>query len=260
MPARATASVHHRHPSPRATSALPAPRPPRPGPSPPPPAHHRHPSPRATSAPPWPSPTTTNVTPPSRSLQTVIDAGAAYGAFSWGTLLASSPDPFPGSGLLQALAYFLSGYFALSVLSDVFLFGGLSYAALAYGANAGAVLAAIQDVAGAEGGATGVGALDRAASAARLAKVVAALNEIADLLKAQQAAGGNGADSGNGGAAGTLKALSAMLTLARAEERGFDAAAYGLSREAAADLAAIFASYDRNDDFVLNPEELRGLW
>ena len=110
----------------------------------------------------------------------------------------------------------------------------------------------MREVAGAP---SGVSAVDRAAAAASTLKVVAALNEIADLLQERA-----GADAGDrGGSASTLKALSALLTLSRAEEKGFDPASLGLSRDAAADVAALFARWDANDDMVLQPGELSAL-
>ena len=111
------------------------------------------------------------------------------------------------------------------------------------------MLAAVSELAGAP---SGVAALDRAASAVSTLKVVAALNEIADLLKAQVSAGGGDAPS-------TLQNLSALLTLSRAEERGFDAGALGLTGGDAAALAAAFAKYDANDDMVLQPTELSAM-
>jgi hypothetical protein len=183
-------------------------------------------------------------------LQAGIDTGAAFGAFSWGTFLDTPAGAdVPGRGVLQALSFALAFYFAVGVVSDLFVLGALSVAAARYGANAGAVLAAVRELAGAP---SGVAALDRAASAVSTLKVVAALNEIADLLKAQVSAGGGDAPS-------TLQNLSALLTLSRAEERGFDAGALGLTRGDAAALAAAFAKYDANDDMVLQPTELSAM-
>lgn len=185
-------------------------------------------------------------------LQTLIDAGAAFGAFSWGMFLDTPAGAdVPLRGIVQALSFILCGYFTIGTFSDVFLLGALSVAAARYGANAGAVLAAVREVAGAP---SGVGAVDQAAAAASTLKVVAALNEIADLLKSEVAAAGSAET-----AASTLKSLSALLTLSRAEERGFDPASLGLTRDAAADLAAVFAKYDANDDMVLQPDEVATL-
>jgi hypothetical protein len=189
------------------------------------------------------------------ALQALFDAGAAAGAFAWGASLDAAP-PFPGKGIVQALTFVLAGYFFTGVASAAFLGGAAGFAAAKYGANAGAVLAAVREVAGADA-ATGVSVLDSAAAAAGSLKLITALNDIADLLgkKGSPAAAGGGAPS----AADTLKSLSALLTLARAEERGFDPATLGISRETAAELANAFARYDLNDDGLLQPEELAAL-
>ena len=204
------------------------------------------------------------------ALQALLDAGAAAGAFAWGASLDATP-PFAGKGIVQVLTFILSGYFATGVASALFLGGAAAFAAAKYGANAGAVLAAVREVAGVEGGApggTGVAVLDAAAAAANSVKLITALNDIADLLakKGNGGAGGGGAGAAGPGeasapssAADTLASLSALLTLAQAEERGFDPASLGISREAAADLSASFARYDLNDDGRLQPEELAAL-
>lgn len=201
-------------------------------------------------------------------LQALIDAGAAYGAFSWGLLL-DNPNAgigdFPGKSIVQALSFFVTGYFVVGVLSDFFVLGALSFAAASYGANAGAVLDAVREVAGRPSGAT---AIDKAAAAVNTLRVVAALNEIAELLKQEVKAGGAGGAGGpassessasSSSSVSTLKTLSAILTLQRAEEKGFDPAQLGLSRAEAAELAAAFARFDANDDMVLQPEELEAL-
>ena len=193
-------------------------------------------------------------------VQALIDAGAAYGAFSWGLLLdnPNAVGDFPGKSIIQALSFFVTGYFIVGVLSDFFVLGALSFATLSYGANAGAVLDAVRDVAGRPSGSS---ALDKAAAAVNTLRVVAALNEIAELLKKEVAEGGGGAPSSSSPSpsVSTLKALSAILTLQRAEEKGFDPASLGLSRNEAAELAAAFARFDANDDMVLQPSELENL-
>ena len=193
--------------------------------------------------------------------QAVIDAGAAYGAFSWGMLLDnpnSGIGDFPGKGIVQALSFFVTGYFVIGVLSDFFVLGALSFAAASYGANAGAVLDAVREVAGRPSGAS---AIDKAAAAVNTLRVVAALNEIADLLKKEVAGKGSSPPppSSSTSSVSTLKTLSAILTLQRAEEKGFDPAQLGLSRSEAAELAAAFARFDANDDMVLQPAELEAL-
>ena len=198
-------------------------------------------------------------------LQALIDAAAAYGAFSWGALLYdpnSGIGDFPGKGVVQALSFFVTGYFVVGVLSDFFVLGALSFAAASYGANAGAVLDAVREVAGRPSGAS---AIDKAAAAVNTLRVVAALNEIAELLKQEVAStGAPGSSSAtpapsSSSSVSTLKNLSAVLTLQKAEEKGFDPAALGLSRAEAAELAAAFARFDANDDMVLQPSELEAL-
>lgn len=158
------------------------------------------------------------------------------------------------------------------MLSDFFVLGALSFAAASYGANAGAVLDAVREVAGRPSGAS---ALDKAAAAVNTLRVVAALNEIAELLKREVASGGSESSSPSSSSSppssspsssssssptvSTLKTLSAILTLQRAEEKGFDPASLGLSRAEAAELATAFARFDANDDMVLQPSELEEL-
>ena len=165
---------------------------------------------------------------------------------------------------MQALSFFVTGYFVVGVLSDFFVLGALSFAAASYGANAGAVLDAVREVAGRPSGAS---AIDKASAAVNTLRVVAALNEIAELLK-QEVASGRGSSSSSStssasssapSSVSTLKTLSAILTLQKAEEKGFDPASLGLSRDEAAELAAAFARFDANDDMVLQPSELEAL-
>lgn len=59
-----------------------------------------------------------------------------------------------------------------------------------------------------------------------------------------------------GASSDTLKNLSAFLLLQRAEQKGFDPEKYGLTHDKAADYAAVFAKYDVNDDFSLEPNEM----
>ncbi len=57
----------------------------------------------------------------------------------------------------------------------------------------------------------------------------------------------------------SLQNLSVYLTLQKAEEAGFKAEDYGITGEEAAKIAAVFAKYDENDDFVLSTYELKQL-
>lgn len=55
--------------------------------------------------------------------------------------------------------------------------------------------------------------------------------------------------------------LSAYLTLERAEKQsGFQAAAYGLTDQQAADVAVVFNQYDTNQDGKLDVPEMQRLW
>ena len=54
------------------------------------------------------------------------------------------------------------------------------------------------------------------------------------LLQAQAGSAGQGRQS-------SLKSLSAFLTLSKAQERGFDAAKFGLSSDEAASIATVFS-------------------
>jgi hypothetical protein len=132
------------------------------------------------------------------------------------------------------------------------------------------------------GAAAGVGALAaKVALAVNTSKVVAALDSVAQQLREMEAAAaaGGGApgpspsssssssSSSSAAAAAeegnaplrrpTLVSLAAFLTLQDAEERGgFRPADYGLTEAEATDIAAVFAMFDSNENFVLEEGEL----
>eukprot|EP00884_Botryococcus_braunii_P007804 jgi/Botrbrau1/17024/Bobra.49_2s0080.1 len=173
---------------------------------------------------------------------------AAYGAFSWGTFLQLTPDPFLWKvGCWWLWLTFLAGYFTIGVFMDFFMLGVISFAAIQYGTNTPAFMAAIRELAGTP---SGVSVLDKAQAAVNTFKVITALNDISDLLKR-----GIGNDTPS-----TLKNLSAMLTLSKAEKKGFKPEDYGLSANDAGSIAAVFSRFDANDDMVLQEEEVKRLF
>lgn len=57
----------------------------------------------------------------------------------------------------------------------------------------------------------------------------------------------------------TLKNLSAMLTLSKAEQKGFKPEDFGLSADDAGSIASVFSRFDANDDMVLQEDEVKRL-
>ncbi|KAK9839200.1 hypothetical protein WJX81_000871 [Elliptochloris bilobata] len=184
-------------------------------------------------------------------LQVALDTGASWGAFSTAGYIASGADFF-GKIAVEYLAYALGLYFAIGVVLDAFLLGATGYAAIQYSTNAEAFLQAVRQVAGARQQ-SGLDVVDKAQSAVNLVKVIGALNQISDMLRAE-------AGNASGGRQSSLKSLSAFLTLSKAQERGFDADKFGLSSDEAAQIATVFSRFDENDDMVLEPLEVKRLF
>ncbi|PSC75550.1 calcium sensor EFh [Micractinium conductrix] len=184
-------------------------------------------------------------------IQVFLDLGAAYGAFYAGNFLGEGVEQYGVLAVgLQAIAYFLSGYYAIGAFFDLFKLGMLVTATYQFNVNSAAFLAAVQDLAGR--GPTGLGTVDKAMEAVNTVKVVAALNKMADLLKEKQ--------GGEAAAPDVLRDLAVYLTLEKAQRLyGFDAARYGITDAQAAAIATVFTAYDADDNGVLSLDEFQRL-
>lgn len=185
-------------------------------------------------------------------VQLLLDIGAAYGAFVAGNLLGDAATTGWGVAALfgQAISYFVAGYFASGAVFDLFKLGALGVAAVTFNVNAPAFLAAVEDLASVNN--TGLGALDKASEAVNTVKILAALQDMSDLLKKESKV------DATASSADLLNDLSAYLTLEKAQRvYKFDAAKAGITDAQAADIAVIFSAFDSNDDGVLNLDEFR---
>lgn len=205
---------------------------------------------------------------PARALgiQSALDLGAGAFGFFAGSTIGQAAD-FPGQIFLQLACYFGAMWYSISSVAGGAALVQVVLAARRYSASADVLLAAVRQMAGPEGVAAaaaeaggGVTAAPGAlaanvALAVSTAKVVAALDAIAEQLKAMD---GKGQQDGDAPIPrSTLASLAAYLTVQHAEEKlGFKPADYGLSEKEAADIAVVFAMYDTNENFVLEREEL----
>ncbi|GFR52591.1 hypothetical protein Agub_g15185 [Astrephomene gubernaculifera] len=181
------------------------------------------------------------------AFQAFLDGLACWGGFYTAGLISDSP-PFTGQFPLQLVASFFGFFYVLQALLNLSVAGTLALTAYKYGTNSVELLAAVQQLAGP---ATGLNVLDKAQVAANTLKVLATLDEIAELLKNIPSTSPRRS---------TLQNLSAYLTLAHAKERfGFDPARYGLSEAEAGEIAYVFSTYDVNDDYRLELSEVKRL-
>jgi hypothetical protein len=201
---------------------------------------------------------------PARALgiQAAIDALAGVVGFASGASIGRAEE-FPFQILAQVACYFGGMWYVISGLSGGSALVQVLLAARRYASSADALLAAVQLLAGPEAaaaaaaeasssGGVGVGRVAANLSlAVNAAKVVAALDAIAGQLRAMDA------EEGASSKKSTLINLAAFCTLQHAEEKeGLVPGDYGLSEKEATDIARVFAMYDRNENFVLDPEEL----
>ena len=171
-------------------------------------------------------------------INTLFDAGAAYGAFVAGNFLGLATEQYGTPALIgQAIAYVLAGYYVTGAVFDLFKLGAVSVARFNFSVNSGAFLEAVEDIAGAG---TGLDIADKAIEAVNSVKVLKALNTMADLLKESEKGPAPVAAS-----AQMLADLGAYLTLSKAQKLyGFEAGQFGLDDEEAAEIAVIFGKYD----------------
>lgn len=206
---------------------------------------------------------------PARALgiQGGIDLGAAAFGFYTGSTIGQAGD-FPGKIFLQIACYFGAMWYAISGCAGLAALATVVSAAKKYASSADALLAAVQTLAGPEGVAAaareaGIGALAaNVALAVNTAKVVAALDSVAQQLREMEAAASSGSESEAAATGAPLKRstlvnLAAFLTVQDAEEKaGFRPEDYGLTEKEATDIAAVFAMFDSNENFILEKEEL----
>lgn len=185
-------------------------------------------------------------------IQTGLDAGAAYGAFSLAGFLGAA-ESIPLHNIWGFGATFLGSYFGTGVIFDLFTLGALIAASLQFQTDSGAFMSAVKEIAGTSGGNTGLNVVDKAAQARSTLKVLGALSSISKLLQE------SGAKAGQAGE-GTLSSLSTYLLLQKAEEQyGWTPEKQGISNDEAGTIARLFAQYDTNSDDKLDLSELKVL-
>ncbi|KAL4860223.1 hypothetical protein ACK3TF_000410 [Chlorella vulgaris] len=212
-------------------------------------------------------------------IQVILDIGAAYGAGQVGMFLGNQSEQFGlPAVLLQAVAYFFSGWYAIGAVFDLFKLGMLVTAISQFNVNSAAFLAAVKDLAGDTP--QGLSTVDKAVEAVNTVKVVAGLNKMAKLLKAsfilrlcdsrsvvllllayicscQEQQQGKEQDKSSGD---MLRDLAAYLTLEKAQRLyDFDASKYGISEAQAAEIATVFAAFDSDENGVLSLDEFQRL-
>ncbi|KAI3439055.1 hypothetical protein D9Q98_001465 [Chlorella vulgaris] len=187
-------------------------------------------------------------------IQVILDIGAAYGAGQVGMFLGNQSEQFGlPAVLLQAVAYFFSGWYAIGAVFDLFKLGMLVTAISQFNVNSAAFLAAVKDLAGDTP--QGLSTVDKAVEAVNTVKVVAGLNKMAKLLKEQQQGKEQDKSSGD-----MLRDLAAYLTLEKAQRLyDFDASKYGISEAQAAEIATVFAAFDSDENGVLSLDEFQRL-
>lgn len=136
-------------------------------------------------------------------------------------------------------------YLTLSAFLDVFAIIALGVATARYSANSAAFLEAVEKMAGPD---TGLTLADKAKKAVVTIKVLAALEQILQMLK-QGAADAPTADF--------FRDLGSYLQLQRAMDQGFDWEQLGISPASAADIAAEFDTVDQNGDGKLDESEFK---
>lgn len=185
-------------------------------------------------------------------IQILLDIGAAYGAWVAGNFIGLAIlDYGTPAVVLQAVAYFVAGYYAIGAVFDFFKLGMLIYTTVQFNVNSAAFLAAVQDLAGSTGP-TGLATVDKAVDAVNTLKVVAGLNKMAELLKASSAVEAEKNDM--------LRDLAVYLTLEKAQRvYGFDQSKYGIDDRQAAQITTVFTAFDADDNGLLSLEEFQRL-
>lgn len=183
-------------------------------------------------------------------LSTLLDAGAAYGAFAAGGFLGLASEDYGVAAVVgQAVAYLLAGYYVTGAVFDLFKIVTVAIASFQFNVNSAAFLNAVESISK-----SGLNIADKASEAANSVKVAQALKKIVELLQNEDQSGSSTKSID------MLSDLGAYLTLAKAESvQDFDASEFGLTEKEAGDIASIFARFDLNDDGVINKDEFKKL-
>jgi len=166
---------------------------------------------------------------------TLLDSGAAYGAFVAGNYLGIASADYGWPAVIgQAVAYILAGYYVTGALFDFFKLGAVAFAALSFNVTSSSFLSAIDGIARSD---SGLNVADKALDAANSLKVFQAMDKMVKLLRKDGKSGAESVDM--------LADLGAYLTLDKAERQfGFESSSFGLTEAEAASIAVIFSKYD----------------
>lgn len=177
---------------------------------------------------------------------TLLDSGAAYGAFVAGNYLGIASADYGWPAVIgQAVAYILAGYYVTGALFDFFKLGAVAFAALSFNVTSSSLLSAIDGIARTN---SGLNVADKAQDAANSLKVFQAMDKMIKLLQKDGKSGAESVDM--------LADLGAYLTLDKAERQfGFESSSFGLTEAEAANIAVIFSKYDLskyNIEFIVS--------
>lgn len=180
---------------------------------------------------------------------TVLDAGAAYGAFAAGGFLGLASEDYGVAAIVgQAIAYLLAGYYLTGVIFDAFKIVTVAIASIQFNVNSAAFLNAVESISK-----SGLNIADKANEAVNSVKVAQAMKKIVALMQEEE-------EMSSTRSVDMLSDLGAYLTLAKAESmQNFDASEFGLTEKEAGDIASIFSRFDLNDDGVINRDEFKKL-
>ena len=189
-------------------------------------------------------------------VSTLLDAGAAYGAFAAGNFLGLASEDYGVAAIVgQAIAYLLAGYYVTGAVFDAFKIVTVVIASFQFNVNSAAFLNAVESISK-----SGLNIADKATEAVNSVKVAQAMKKIVELLQeeGQKASPTSSVDGQQ--TVDMLEDLRAYLTLVKAESmQNFDASEFGLSEKEAGDIASIFSRFDLNDDGVISKDEFKKL-
>jgi hypothetical protein len=179
---------------------------------------------------------------------TLLDVGAAYGAFAAGGFLGLASEDYGLAAIVgQAIAYLLAGYYVTGAVFDAFKIVTVVIASLQFNVNSAAFLGAVESISK-----SGLNIADKATEAVNSVKVAQAMKKIVELLQDEYQ------KSSVTASIDMLSDLGAYLTLAKAESmQNFDASEFGLTEKEAGEIASIFARFDLNDDGVISRDEFK---
>lgn len=176
--------------------------------------------------------------------QFAIDASTASVAWYSGLQIANTKSLGSFSLAGEFLIYTLAMWLTISATTDLFTLIAVGRATKMYSDRAEDFLSAVQALAGPD---SGLDVIDKAKKAVVTVQVLGALDSILNKLK-EEALTADPADF--------FRDLGGYLVLSKAQSKGFDPDAIGSS---AADMAAEFAMFDKNDDGFIDAIEFRQL-